>query len=443
MKLELSMEIKQAQKLHLTQELRQSIELLQMNSYELEQHITEAIQENPIIEANYTNEVDWLKFAEKINTKIISSPRYNSEDDEPNPENYLASLPNLHDHLEEEVGVLRLSKAERRIAEYIIQRIDLNGYFLVDKKTAAKENNCTEKELEEVLEKVQTIEPKGLAATSLVQCLVLQLKEEDPQEQITRSIIENDLELVATKKYTELQKKHGLSKEELARHIEKIKSLDPKPGKKFSEFVPSYVYPDIIVEKTPSGFEIIDNSPIPELHINSYYQKLLRESKDPEVIEYIKERLNKALNLIKNIEQRKTTIHKVASNILQYQQAFFDENENLRPMKLKDIAQSTGFHESTISRTVNNKYMLTPKGVFELRHFFETGIMDESGEEIGVSKIKQEILEMIQKENKHKPLSDQKICEELARKGMPISRRTVAKYRDEMKILGSSQRKEI
>lgn len=444
MKLELSMQVKQSQKLNLTQELRQSIELLQMNTYELEVYITEELKENPVLEAEYSQEIDWLKFMDKIKDRVVSKNySYDSDTPEINPENFIAGYPNLQDHLEEELSTIELSPKERPIAEYILQRINSDGYFLVEISKAAAATKTSEEEFLRILKKVQTIEPRGMAATSLSECLLLQLEEDEPGFEVLSKIIEEDLNLVANKKYGELQKKHNITEKELSKRLDRIKNLDPKPGKRFSDFEPVYILPDIIVEKTESGLEIIDNSTLPMLHISAYYQQLLKDTEEEDVKEYIKDKLNKSLNLIRNIDQRKMTIQTVADHILQYQMDFFVNAGELRPMRLKDIASTTGYHESTISRTINGKYMLTPKGVFEFKYFFETGIASDSGEEVSVSNIKNEIQKMIDQENKKKPLSDQKICNELTKQGIQISRRTVAKYRDEMQILGSALRKEI
>ena len=438
------MQVKQSQKLNLTQELRQSIELLQMNTYELEVYITEELKENPVLEAEYSQEIDWLKFMDKIKDRVVSKNySYDSDTPEINPENFIAGYPNLQDHLEEELSTIELSPKERPIAEYILQRINSDGYFLVEISKAAVATKTSEEEFLRILKKVQTIEPRGMAATSLSECLLLQLEEDEPGFEVLSKIIEEDLNLVANKKYGELQKKHNITEKELSKRLDRIKNLDPKPGKRFSDFEPVYILPDIIVEKTESGLEIIDNSTLPMLHISTYYQQLLKDTEEEDVKEYIKDKLNKSLNLIRNIGQRKMTIRTVADHILQYQMDFFVNAGELRPMRLKDIASTTGYHESTISRTINGKYMLTPKGVFEFKYFFETGIASDSGEEVSVSNIKNEIQKMIDQENKKKPLSDQKICNELTKQGIQISRRTVAKYRDEMQILGSALRKEI
>lgn len=443
MKLELSMEVKQSQRLNLTQELRQSIELLQMNSYELEQHIKAEIEENPLLEVKDSKEIDWLKFAERLNRGTIRVSRQRDEEEEPNHENYIASLPNLHDHLLAELGTMDLDRRERRVADYIIQRINSDGYFLLDSLEAARETRVSQEEFLKVLFKVQGMEPRGMAARSLEECLELQIEDQSERAQRTRQIIREDLIQIASRKYSELQKKYGISKEELAWHIDRIKGLDPKPGKKFSDFVPSFVHPDLILEEKEGCYDLIDSSPLPELYISSYYQSLLKESQDQEVLDYVRERLNRALNLIRSINQRRTTIRKVASSIIDYQKDFFEEDQAFRPMRLRDIAEITGFHESTISRTVNDKYILTSKGVFELKDFFEKGIQMDSGQMVAVSSLKDEILFLIEAEDKTKPLSDQKISEEMAKKDLPIARRTVTKYREEMKIGPASQRKEL
>jgi RNA polymerase sigma-54 factor len=205
------------------------------------------------------------------------------------------------------------------------------------------------------------------------------------------------------------------------------------------------VLPDVVVERKSHGFEVrLNNDSLPSLKISSFYEKMLKDSIEKETKDYIKEKLQSSLMLIKNIEQRKNTVLKVAKGIVEEQEEFFLYGKNhIKPMILRDIAEKTGFHESTISRTVNGKYMLTPKGLFEFKYFFSSGVKDCDGDMVSNINIKNELKDIIDKENKKKPLSDQKICDILNLKGINISRRTVAKYREELNIPGSSIRKEI
>ena len=444
MKLELSMEVKQEQKLSLTQEMRQSIELLQMNTYELEIYISGELDENPLLEADYKDEIDWSEFVTNMKNSVVSrEKKYADEESEINPENYIEGLPSLYDHLQEELSSIDLEPEEIKTAHYIIDRINEDGYFAVEIEEAIKENHIGAEAFEKVLKKVQTMEPRGIGARNLSECILLQIDQADPYFSILEKLVTEDLDLVGAKKFTQLQKKYNLTKETLGDLLNKIKATDPKPGKQFTEFVPCYLLPDVIAIRTEKGFEISDNSVLPQLHISQYYQNLLAGTQDEEAKEYIKEKLNRAVNLIRNIAQRKNTIRSVSMEIINYQSEFFLERGHIRPMRLKDIAEKTGFHESTISRTVNGKFMLTPRGTFELKAFFETGLTNESGEEISAAEIKDKIQALVKEENKRKPLSDQKIVDALTKEGVSISRRTVAKYRDEMGISGSSQRKEI
>lgn len=446
MKLGFSMDVKQTQKMHLTKELKQAIDLLQMNTQEVELLIEEELNENPVLEANEAEGIDWAKFVQDIKNNT-SSKKYEDHEyheTEVNPENFLSEHLNLFDHLEKEILGIDLDAKDQNIAYYIIERVNDSGYFLADTKESASDNQVSEEHFLNVLYRVQGVEPAGLVARNLKECLSLQIGQPNKSNHIILSIINNDLEDVAMKKYPQLQKKYKISEEELRGIINKIKSLDPKPGKQFSAFIPSYILPDIIIEKNGDHLEIVGNNPLPSLYISDFYQKILTETTDKETHDYIKDKLNRGVQLIRNIDQRKNTIRKVAEQILLYQKDFFDKGKGyIVPMKLKDIAEETGFHESTISRTVNGKYMLTPKGMFEFKYFFTTAISTQDGQEISNKSIKNSIKNLIKEENKKKPLSDQKLCDILKSEGIQISRRTVTKYREELVIPGSSLRKEL
>lgn len=446
MKLNFSIDTRQTQKLHLTKELRQAIDILQMNSQDVELLIAEELNENPVLEVERNSDIDWTKFVMDIQANS-SSKKYNENEyheTEINPENFVGGQVSLYDHLVNEISSIILSKREEEIAYYIIEHVNDSGYFVGDEESCAKEIGISVSEFQRILQKIQSIDPAGLLARNLRECLILQIGQKNKRNGLLHEIVENDLDDVAQKKYQALQKKYRISENELSEIIKKIKSLDPKPGRRFSTFRPSYILPDVIIEKNGEKLEIMDNGTLPNLFISDFYQKILAETTDAEAQEYIKAKLNKAVTLIRNIEQRKKTIHKVAEQIIHYQRDFFEkEDARLVPMKLKDISIETGFHESTISRAVKEKYMLTPKGMYEFRYFFTTSIHTEDGERVSSKSIKDEIRNLIKEENKKKPLSDQKICDMLNEKGLQISRRTVAKYREEMKISGSSQRKEL
>lgn len=446
MKLGFSMDIKQGQKLHMTQELKQSIEILQMNTQEVELLIAEELDENPVLEAEWREDIDWSKFVADVK-KNKSSKHYDENEyheNEINPDNYLGERLNLYDHLVKEVSGIELSDKDCKIAWFIIEQVNDSGYFTLDIKECANSMKISEEHFISVLKKVQNIEPAGILARSLKECLLLQIDHNDSRNRILIQIINEDLENIAQRKYLYLKKKYKLSKDKLGDIIQSIRSLDPKPGKKFSNFDPQYILPDVIVEKNGFEIEIIDNKTLPKLYINDLYQKILNETEDVVAQEFIRTRLNKAVHLIRNIEHRKNTIHRVAEQIVSMQKDFFGkEKSSFTPMRLKDISIATGFHESTISRTVNGKYMLTPKGLFEFKYFFSSSINNEMGQEVSNKDIKVRIKVLIKDEDKKKPLSDQKIVDLLKSEGIDISRRTVTKYREELQIRASSLRKEI
>lgn len=446
MKLDFSMEIKQTQKLHMTKELKQAIDILQMNSQDLELLISEELNENPVLEAEWGDDIDWGKFALSIkdymSSKFYEENEYHENEIDPN--NFLKEEVTLYDHLLKEISAIDLDTGEREIALYIIQQVNENGYLSMDIECCSNELSIAPDEFLSVLKKIQNIEPSGLLARDLKECLLLQLESKEQQNDILVRMIKEDLEDIANKRYPLLMRKYKISKEHLGRIIQKIKSLDPKPGKRFSDFSPQYILPDVIVEKNGLQVEVLDNRTLPRLYISDLYQRLLNESEDTKTREFLRSRLNSALSLIRNIEHRKNTIHKVAEQIILFQKDFFSkEKAPLVPMKLKDISIGTGFHESTISRTVNGKYMLTPKGLFEFKYFLSSSINNREGGELSNKDIKLRILRMVKDENKKRPLSDQKIKELLNDIGIVISRRTIAKYREELGILSSSQRKEI
>ncbi|MGL5258117.1 MAG: RNA polymerase factor sigma-54 [Proteocatella sp.] len=449
MKINFSMDIRQTQKLQMTRELKQAIELLNMNTQEVESIIIEEIKENPTLEAESKDDVDWSKYIDDMKT-ISNYSQGNSFDEDENdnsPENYIKAPVNIYDYLENEISALNLDKDEKEIAYYIIERVNDSGYFVSDIDECIGVLGVSEKEFLDVLRKVQSIEPTGICARNLKECLLLQLEKMYDEDDIVVQLVEHELENIAAKKYQLIQKKYKLKEQELSEAIKVIKSLDPKPGREFAYFAPMYVSPDVYVEKNGEKWEVVNNSVLPQLHISDFYKKMLSERNedvDKETEKYIKEKLNKALNLIRNIDQRKNTIQKVAYQIVENQLDFFEKGKNyIVPMKLKDIAEMTGFHESTISRAVNGKYMMTPRGLFEFKYFFTTSVSTSDGNSISNKNIKDRIREIIDVENKKKPMSDQKICDILNREGIEVSRRTVTKYREEMDILTSTLRKEL
>lgn len=351
----------------------------------------------------------------------------------------------MYDYLERQLRFLKISKFVFKGACYIIKTIDEDGYFREPLESASINAEISLKDMKRALKAVQSLEPTGIGSRTIEECLLIQLKENGNLDPVLKSIIKDDLKLIGAKKYKELCKKYSINEDTLRGYIKEIRSLDPKPARCLESEDSKYVFPDVVVEKTEAGFVVRSNdNSLPKLTINNFYQSMIKDKEAGEAKEYIKEKLQKSMMLIKNIEQRKNTILKVAQEIVESQKEFFEKGKgNIKPMILKDIAEKTGYHESTISRTVNGKYMLTPFGLFEFKYFFGSGLMDSTGEMVSNLSVKDQIKELVEGENKKKPLSDQKICELLNNSGINISRRTVAKYREELQIPSSSSRKEI
>jgi len=291
---------------------------------------------------------------------------------------------------------------------------------------------------------VQQLEPVGVGARDLSECLLIQMDNLDIINPILTEIVKNDLVLLANNKYKQISKKYNITLQKCVELIDIIKSLDPKPGRAKSSEKSVYIQPDVVVEKIDGEFVVHTNEKDSyKIRINNYYKEILSNSNSDENAKcFIKERLNSATDLIKNIENRKSTILRIAEETLKYQREFLEKGTKyIKPLKMKEIAERLGFHESTISRGVNGKYMLTPYGLYEFRYFFSSAIDTESDEKASSISIKKIIEEMIECENKNKPLSDEHISKMLKEKGINIARRTVAKYREELGILSSSRRK--
>ena len=293
---------------------------------------------------------------------------------------------------------------------------------------------------------IQTFDPIGVAARDLQECLLLQIRHLGLEGTPTEKIVSEHLRLLQNHQVPELARRLGLTIDELKDHIEIIKHLDPKPGSRYNPSQSQYVIPDVYVVKVEDHYEVFLNEEgLPQLRISPVYRRLLDKSaseNNAETRAYVKDKFRSALWLIKSVDQRQKTIHKVATSIVNFQRDFLDHGiEHLRPLVLRDVANDIGMHESTVSRVVNNKYMHTPQGVYEMKFFFHSGISSSYGESVSSVTIKQRIRKIIEAEDPRKPLSDSKIVSILQREGLMLARRTIAKYREELKIPTSNQRK--
>lgn len=448
MKIRHDLNLKQTQKLSMTPELQQAIKLLQFNSIELNNYIEEQMQENPLLEVEKKeekeedSEIDWEEYIEKNDNKSYTN-QYDPNKEEMRFENFVSYTQSLHEYLLEQLGMVRIDNELKTMAEYIIGSLDDNGYLKINLDRLSSQENLNIESLDEALEVVQGLDPAGVGASDLKECLLLQVKKDE--EELVEKIIKDHLEDLGLNRVKKIAKSLDTSIEEIQESIDYIKTLEPKPGRSFNsnslESV-KYITPDAIIELVDGEYRItVTEEAGPKLHINNFYKSMIKGSKDETAKEFLTDRLNSAAWIIKSIQQRRDTIKKVVTSILKFQKDFFEEGDQaLKPLTLQEVADDIEMHESTISRTTNGKYVQTPQGVFELKYFFTTGL-NASGGDKSTTSIKSIIEELVSEEDETKPYSDQKISDQLKEKGIKISRRTVAKYRDELGIPSSTRRK--
>jgi RNA polymerase sigma-54 factor len=376
-----------------------------------------------------------------------SRPRTPTEVKELPPiENTLSSSASLADHLLWQLSMQTDDPLVREIGEAIIGNLDDDGTLVATVEELASMGPWAVEEVERALSVIQGFDPVGVAARDLQECLLLQLRHHGHGGTPAERIVSEHMQLLKNHQVPELARKLGMSIDELKPHIELIRHLDPKPGSRHNPSQSQYVIPDVYVVKVEDAYvAVLNEEGLPQLRISPVYRRLLdkgaAENTD-ETRAYVKDKFRSALWLIKSVEQRQKTIHKVATSIINFQRDFLDHGiEYLRPLVLRDVANDIGMHESTVSRVVTNKYMHTPQGVFEMKYFFHSGIASSYGEAVSSVTIKQRIRKIIEQEDPRKPLSDSKIVSILQREGLELARRTIAKYREELKIPTSNQRK--
>ncbi len=464
MKMGFELNLSQTQKLIMTPELRQAIQILQFNNVELTDYINKQLEVNPflesvdnksdesssnderVIESKEKDEVDWTELAEKYDDLSYKAYERNTDNESKQSfESYTSKKLSLKDHLMVQLGMTVKSNKEKRIGEFIIESLDNKGYLGCSLQDISLLINEDVVEVERVLRLIQTFDPIGVAARSLSECLMIQLREKGIQDKNAYIIAENYLEEIATNKIQKIAKDLHITVNRVQSICDIIKMLEPKPSRGFivdSDNI-RYIVPDVTIEKINDEYIIIVNdSYLPTLTISNYYRNMINGLNDKEASKFLSDKLNSSMWLIKSIEQRRMTLYKVVESILKYQRKFFDEGKSaLKPLVLKDVADDIGVHESTVSRATNGKYVQTPRGLYELKYFFASSLSEADGSGVSSTSVKNTIQKLIDSENSQKPLSDQKIAEKLNEEGINISRRTVAKYRDEMRIPSSSMRR--
>lgn len=431
----------QIQKLVMTPELRQAITILQFSSQELLEYLEKEAAQNPVMEVEAP---DWLQIARE---QKDNRERKSIRESKGVPiESVYRTNQTLEDHLLRQLNLTKAAPKERNIGAFIIGNLDPNGYLTLSAEEIAEMKKCSQELVEQSLRLVQSLEPTGVAARSLEECLLLQLRESEGVPQEVFQIVERHLPDVAQGKVSKIAAALGITVKQTQLAIDLIRSLDPKPGRWYTSETPEYIMPDVVVERSSGEYVVLVNDrAVPRLHINDFYRRILEQQNDSvakETREYITGKLNSALWLLKSMEQRRQTLFKVTEAIVEFQKEFFQQGvHKLRPLTLKQIADRIGMHESTVSRATAGKYAQTPQGVFELKYFFGSGVATDEGDSASAESIKVKIKSMVDREDSRQPLSDQKISELLQQEGIQISRRTVAKYREEIGILSSMQRK--
>ncbi len=463
MEMKMGMRLGMHQRLVMTPRLQQALKLLQMPTLELQQVLKQEILQNPLLEEvddildnpeeeddekkeeldKKDDEEDWGDF---YDTAWNSGGNAEVERRDDFVERVPIAKQTFSEYL---MSQLRLSTEDEKVREigaYIIGSLDDSGYLTTSIEDIARTFKVEESEVEKALSIIQTFDPVGIGARELRECLLIQLKAKDLEDSMAARIVRDYFDEFKQKKYLDLSKKLKISTKEIQTQASVIGMLNPKPGLEILAENPHYVIPDLVVERVGEKYVVyINDRNVPRLRISQSYKEELQRNPgiSSETKDFIQGRLKNAKWLIQTIEQRRKTMIKVMQSIVEEQKEFFDKGAKaLRPLTLQQVASQIDMHESTVSRVTTNKYVQTPRGVFELKYFFSPSLGTVTGEEVSAKSAKVKIQNIIAKENTEKPLSDQKIADILEKDGLIIARRTVAKYREQLGILPARHRKE-
>ena len=500
MSLELKQHLKMTQQLVMTPQLQQAIKLLQLSRMELVDLIRTEITENPLLEepaegeeesraegASPTeqaqeetapqhkeaekavevkgeegaNEIDWDQYLDHYQLQGHTAPsnRGLSDEELPSYEATLTRKTGLVDHLVWQLRLSHFTSDEEKVAMLVIGNLDNDGYFKMPQVEGEPEDGAARDPLvrvafesgmglefcESVLKKVQTLDPIGVAARDLRECLLIQVRYHNADTPEIVAIVERHLKHLESKNYAAVAKDLKISIEEVVKAVKVISHLEPKPGRAFSGEEPQYITPDVYVHKMGDKYvTVLNDDGLSKLRISGMYRAALKNGRAGDAKEYIQDKLRSAVWLIRSIHQRQRTIYKVTESIVKFQKDFLDRGiAYLKPLILRDVAEDIGMHESTVSRVTTNKYVHTPQGIYELKFFFNSAINKTGGDEIASEAVKSHIKQIVAAEDPKRPHSDQKIVEILRGQGIEIARRTVAKYREVLGILPSSKRKKF
>ena len=510
---------KLTQRMILTPQLRQRIEMLQMTTLELSELISNELVENPVLE-EVMSEDEFQEFSEKIldqnsegheetfenghdkdfdisadaenfraekpdengfdeNSDVdfdgdsddfsedksdafeevdygrefqdYLDPGYKTQEfefkeDAPSFDQFLSRSESLADHLEWQLNLQQMSEKVEEAAICVIGNLNEDGRLTTSNEEIAEMCGCSVQAVEKARQIVMRLEPVGCAARDVKECLIVQLEANGEGDSLAAELVQNHLEDMQPHRLQHLAKETGVDVHTLDEEINKVRILDPYPGRRYSSDEPIYVSPEVYIEKVEDDYIVyFTDDGSPRLRISQTYQKLVgQEDTTKETKDFIKDKVRSAVDLLRNIEHRRQTIYRVVECIVDRQREFLDKGvQYIKPMMLKDVAEDIGMHLSTISRVVNRKYAHTPQGVIELRRFFSEGMLNEDGEEVSTRILKLKIKKMVEEEDSRKPMTDEQIAKILLKEGNKLSRRTVAKYRDQMQIPGSRERKTV
>jgi len=405
------------------------------------------VREGEIGDRDSFNEIDFgSTFEEYLDPGYKTRETETGGEDKPSFEQFLSSETNLADYLNWQLRLTITSPEVQAAAEAIIGNLNDDGFLDSPLEEIAQLGDWPMETMEEALKIVQQLDPTGVGARNLQECLLLQLDYHGYGDRLAGRMIRECFHKLQHHKWPEVARELGATVEQVAEEMKLIRQLEPKPGRKYAPPSTHYIEPEVYIEKFDDDYVIrFNDDGMPQLRINRQYRQMMENKEtSKETRDYIKDRFRSAVDLLKNIEHRKQTIYKVCERIVERQREFLDKGvEYIKPMMLKDISEDIGMHLSTVSRVVNGKYAHTPQGVIELRRFFTEGMVNDEGEEVSTRIIKLKIKKMIEAEDPREPMTDDQIAAILAKEGQKLSRRTVAKYRDQMKIAGSRERRQV
>jgi len=462
--------LEQRQRLVMTPRLQQAIKLLQVPALELQQILKQELLINPLLEEvedtdedpqedstpeaesddegelkTSEQEIDWDRY---LRDGFEMGQRSSGEQEE--QEEFRNRVPvakaTLAEYLLSQLRLATNSEEERRIGEFVIGSLDANGFLAISVEDIAGLLSIDESKAAQVVALIKSFDPPGIGARDLRECLLIQLEQAGQADSLAATLVREYLDDLLQRRYPEIARKLRRTVREIQSGAEAVAKLDPRPGTRFASEDPRYIVPDLMVDKIEDRYVVqLNDGNVPRLRINRAYRDILTHpsSKSRAEHDYVVDKLKAATWLIKTIDQRRRTMVKVMEAILEVQRDFFDKGiEHMRPLTLQQIAEIVNMHESTVSRVTNGKYVQTPRGVFELKYFFSTGLKTDNGDEASSKRIKERIREIVRNEDNRSPLSDQDIGEILKKDGFFVARRTVAKYRDQLEIFSARMRKQ-